>query len=71
MPNMAKKKPRRKRKYKTEDLLADFHRLPEKDRLLLLRRLEERLRRAGKLLLLIVVISYLLKSLALSAILGS
>ena len=49
---MAKKRPRRrKRKYKTEDLLVDFRRLPNAERVLLLKRLQERLRIAGTLLL--------------------
>ena len=52
---MAKKKPRRaKRKYKTEDLLADFRRLPPKERVLALKRLEQRLRRAGLLVIVLL-----------------
>ena len=54
---MAKKRPRRKkRKYKTEDLLADFRRLRHTERVLLLKRLQERLRLAGTLLLIFLVI---------------
>ena len=52
---MAKKKPRRKRrKYKTEDLLADFRRLPHEERVLALKRLEQRLRQAGLLVVIML-----------------
>ena len=58
---MAKRKPRRKgRKFKTEDLLADFRRVPQQERVLALKRLELRLRRAG--LLALIVFSLLVQS---------
>jgi hypothetical protein len=52
---MAKRKTRRKkRKYKTEALLADFRRLSHKERFLALKRLEQRLRRAGLLVIVLL-----------------
>ena len=52
---MVKKKPRhKKRRYKTEDLLTDFRRLPPKERVLAIKRLEQRLRRAGLLVIVLL-----------------
>ena len=54
---MAKRKPRRKRrKYKTEDLLADFRRLPDTERVRAHKRMEQRLRRAGLLVIILLAV---------------